>query len=121
MVDGAICGALPSTLYSKHDCKRYNFADVQHIQSQHKDSSLLLSSDPKIIQFYFDCFTNFKVNQQDVRFVFNRGLQEIKTPRDDSVLLKMDEEDSRRIVKELAAAIKTKEPTFYLDHDAQSK
>ena len=52
----------------------------------------------------------------DSRFVLNRGLQELSNVDTEKggAQIRMNEEDSRKIVNELAAAIRSEEPTFFL-------
>ena len=116
---GSFCGAVPSILFAPSNCKLYNnFADIlSHIRSRLKNFSLLTSSDPKLIQFYFDCFLNFQMISRDSRFVLNRGLQHLsdnnyQKDEKDGARVRINEEDSRKIVNELAAAIRSEEPTF---------
>ena len=51
----------------------------------------------------------------DSRFVLNRGLQELSNidTEKGGAQIRMNEEDSRKIVNELAAAIRSEEPTFF--------
>ena len=118
MLNNTIGGAIPATLYSFFMAKRFNFANiVSHIRSRLKNICLPTSGDPRLLQFYFDCYFNFQSLHRDSRIVLNRGLQEFtKSDSESSVRAKFrkNELDSRKIVKELAAAIRLEEPTFFL-------
>ena len=117
-MNNSICGAIPAPLFaSTNITKSFNIAGlIAHIRSRLKNFSLLTSSDPRIIQFYFDCFLNFQMTSMDSRFVLNRGLQEINSIGfgTSQAIENMNEEDSRKVVNELAAAIRSEEPTFFL-------
>ena len=93
-----------------------------HIRSRLKNSSLLTSSDPRLIQFYFDCFFNSKMISRYSRFVLNRGLQELfhNDTEKSGAQIRMNEEDSRKIVNELASAFWSEAPTFFFDIDIES-
>ena len=117
MAEQSICGAVPAPLFSPSLSKRFNFADIiSHIKNRLKDFSVLTSTDPRVIQFYFDCFLNFQAQYCDTRFVLNRGLQEFRSQESEKseARVRMNEEDSRKVVNELAAAIRSEEPTFFL-------
>ena len=117
-IKNSICGAIPSPLFAPaFVTNRFNFADIiSHIRSRLKNLSLLTSCDPRVIQFYFDCFLNFQVQRFDSRFVLNRGLEELGSLNCErsQAIERMNEEDSRKIVNELASAIRSEEPTFFL-------
>ena len=111
-------GAIPHTLIaSKNFTYRFNFADIeQQLRARLRNGSLVTSCDSRILSFYFDVYLNFKCIQRDVRFVMNRGLPDINdhpmSPHEPR--LKMDEQDSRRLVNELAAAFRDREADFLL-------
>ena len=112
-------GALPHTLIApKELTNRFNFADVeQHIKNRLLNGSLLTGCDPKVIAFYFDIFLNLRCNSRDIRFVISRGLPDINeenTLQIHEPRLKMEEQDSRRLVNELAAAFRDREADFLL-------
>ena len=117
MAEQSICGAVPAPLFSPSLSKKFNFADIiSHIKNRLKDFSLLTSTDPRVIQIYFDCFLNFQAQYCDTRFVLNRGLQEFRSQESEKseARVRMNEEDSRKVVNELVAAIRSEEPTFFL-------
>ena len=118
MLKNTIGGAIPSPIYSPAVAKRFNFANiVSHIRSRLKNISLLTSGDPRLLQFYFDCYFNFQSLRRDSRLVLNRGLQEftkVHSETNNRAKFRMNEVDSRKIVNELAAAIRLEEPTFFL-------
>ena len=117
--NNSIFGALPHTLIApKQLTNRFKFADIeQHIRNRLLNGSLLTACDPKVIAFYFDIFLNLRCNSRDVRFVLSRGLPDINdenTCRIHEPRLKMEEQDSRRLVNELAAAFRDREADFLL-------
>ena len=117
MINNAFGGAIPAPPYSPATCKKFRIADiVSHIRSRLKNVSLSSSGDPRLIQFYFDCFLNYETLNRDSRIVLNRGLQELSTHnfQETRAKIRTNEEDSRNIVNELAAAIRLDEPTIFL-------
>ena len=116
--NNSFIGAIPHTLIApKNFTYRFNFADIeQQLRARLRNGSLLTSCDPRVLSFYFDIFLNFKCIQRDVRFVMNRGLTDINdhhmSPHEPR--LKMDEQDSRRLVNELAAAFRDRDADFLL-------
>ena len=116
MINNAFGGAIPAPPYSPATCKKFRIADiVSHIRSRLKNNSLSSSGDQRLIQFYFDCFLNYETLNRDSRIVLNRGLQELSTHNfeETRAKIRMNEEDSRKIVNELAAAIRLDDPTFF--------
>ena len=118
MLNNTIGRAIPAPLHSPYMAKRFNFANiVSHIRSRLNNICLPTSGDPRLLQFYFDCYFNFQSLHRDSRIVLNRGLQEFtKSDSESSVRAKfrINELDSRKIVNEIAAAIQLEEPTFFL-------
>ena len=79
MTMNSLCGAKAAPLFAPACVTiRFKIAGlISHIRSRLKKNSLLTSSDPRVIQFYFNCFLNFQMQTRDSRFVLNRGLQEL--------------------------------------------
>ena len=119
VAEHSFVGAIPSALLASEKFNQhFQYASLHdHIKARLLNGSLLTSTDPFMLQYYFDCYMNMKLNSQDVRFIIHRGLPELYREGDmssDRCRLKMDDYDSRRMVNELAAALRTEECTFLL-------
>lgn len=121
----SISGALPSVLYDEEGItKRYGFAGiVAQIRARVRNGRLLASTDPRMLQFYFDAMTNLLLRRSHSRIVLHKGfcaLHESCGQFEAKTLehqLRFEQAESRRTVMELAADLaETDEPrvTYFL-------
>ncbi|KAF4705936.1 hypothetical protein FOZ63_013245 [Perkinsus olseni] len=95
LADGTVIGALPHCLWTAPGaCKKAGFATLsEHVKTRLTDPTLLTSTDPRAIQFYFDALFNLQLSHSDTRTLRAEGR------------LPFGEADSRTRVNELAAEI----------------
>ncbi|KAF4753036.1 hypothetical protein FOZ62_011082, partial [Perkinsus olseni] len=124
LADGTVVGALPHCLWTAAgECKKAGFASLsEHIRTRLTDPTLLTSTDPRAIQFYFDALFNLQLSHSDTRIVMSRGWEHLSN--DPSTFQTLHTEgripfgdaDSRKRVNELAAEIAREQPTYFYTH-----
>ncbi|KAF4699456.1 hypothetical protein FOZ62_024538, partial [Perkinsus olseni] len=122
--DGTVVGALPHCLWNTPSaCKKAGFADLaDHIRTRILDPTLLTSTDPRVIQFYFDSLFNRELSHSDTRVVLSRGWEHLSSDPSTFQTLQTEgrlpfgEADSRTRVNELAAEIAHEQPTYFYTH-----
>ena len=69
--DSAICGTIPSSLFTG-TISLHGFASIQdHVQSRLTSPASSTSSTPSYISYSYDKITNLTMNHQDTRIVLN--------------------------------------------------
>lgn len=124
MADGTVIGALPHCFWTnKTACKKAGFADLSaHIKTRLMDPTLLTSTDPRVIQFYFDALFNLQLSRSDTRIILSRGWEHLSPDQSMYQTLQTEgrlpfgEADSRKRVNELAAEIAKEQPTYFYTH-----
>ncbi|KAF4744372.1 hypothetical protein FOZ62_013971, partial [Perkinsus olseni] len=122
--DGTVVGAIPHCLWNTPSaCKKAGFADLaDHIRTRILDPTLLTSTDPRVIQFYFDSLFNRELSHSDTRVVLSRGWEHLSSDPSTFQTLQTEgrlpfgEADSRTRVNELAAEIAHEQPTYFYTH-----
>lgn len=124
LANGTVIGALPHCLWnSPAACKKVGYASLDdHIRIRLTDPTLLTSTDPRAIQFYFDALFNLQLSHSDSRIILSRGWEHLSSdPSSFQTLqtegrLPFSEADSRKRVNELAAEISREQPTYFYTH-----
>ncbi|KAF4741263.1 hypothetical protein FOZ63_029320, partial [Perkinsus olseni] len=124
MADGTVIGALPHCFWTNATaCKKAGFADLAaHIKTRLMDPTLLTSTDPRVIQFYFDALFNLQLSRSDTRIILSRGWEHLSPDQSLYQTLQTEgrlpfgEADSRKRVNELAAEIAIEQPTYFYTH-----
>ena len=121
--DGGYAGAIPAGLYNDtwHNSTLGFVGLDDMLKTRLKDSSLLTSSDPRYIQYAFDCIFNLQLRESDTRVVLSRGWSEnamrhknIQVVREGGIFF--DQDDSRKNVNELSAALRESPATFFFTY-----
>ncbi|KAF4750795.1 hypothetical protein FOZ62_017765, partial [Perkinsus olseni] len=124
LTDGTVIGALPHCLWTAPAaCKKAGFATLsEHVKTRLTDPTLLTSTDPRAIQFYFDALFNLQLSHSDTRVVMSRGWEHVSNDPSTFQTLRTEgrlpfgEADSRTRVNELAAEIAREQPTYFYTH-----
>ena len=119
--DCSYAGALPSCLLSDDNVnKKLGFATLkQHLQCRIMNGSSLTSANQHYASFAFDCLMNDAMNKEhSASILFRRGW-ETQLQQNDSIplngcFLRLDENEVRLRVKELAAALSEEPATYFL-------
>jgi len=118
---GSTLGAIPAGLMTdtKH-LQRHGFAPLtDQLRSRMKNHTLLCSSDPRYINYAFDCLMNLAVRDMDIRILLHRGIagvginKGVKLSHDFAPRFQTDAIDSSATLNKLAACSKAAPGSFF--------